>query len=264
MNAFDKLMAAVSAAIARGRPQTKRQNRKSRPLPAPLPKRKIAKRLAMKARVVSARAGHTSRKAYNPPRAPDVERSELTESFAPGPISAPLYVPPVIATSTPCVVCGQSTLCGCAMVKPPDWVDGRVTERPARPAPVEAPVPSPIPAPVVALSTTARPGRGSCKAVDAATGRQCKLPAHPANPDQHRHERGPFHRLLQPGEVPVLRQALDEASQRAFNAEVYAGASHVRGESVPTSKRADQGELSATIRKHRKSANISESGDAHG
>lgn len=59
--------------------------------------------------------------------------------------------------------------------------------------------------------------RGSCKAIDAETGRQCRLPAHPHAPDQHRSERGPFHRLALPGQTKFTRrEALDaQASSRS-------------------------------------------------
>lgn len=62
---------------------------------------------------------------------------------------------------------------------------------------------------------TSVPGRarGSCKAVDAATGRQCKLPHHPEHPEQHRHERGMFHRVAAPGTTTFpLREALELAA----------------------------------------------------
>lgn len=69
-------------------------------------------------------------------------------------------------------------------------------------------VTTPTSAPVVAGRA-----RGSCKAVDAATGRQCKLPQHPEHPEQHRHERGMFHRVAAPGTTSFpLREALDLAA----------------------------------------------------
>lgn len=73
-----------------------------------------------------------------------------------------------------------------------------------------------LPLPVAIAPTAAAPtrGRGSCFAIDAGTGRQCRLPAHPEDPDRHRNERGPFFRVLQPGEVPKLREQLDEAGAR--------------------------------------------------
>lgn len=69
--------------------------------------------------------------------------------------------------------------------------------------PAETP---PLPPPVL------RPGfRGSCKAIDAATGRTCKLPAHPG--DVHSSERGRFTRCAAPGTTTFpLRQALDSAA----------------------------------------------------
>lgn len=259
MNAFDKLMAAVSAAIAKGRPQTKRQNRKS----PPLPKRARRATKASKAQYSKLqKAGvprNSARRAareleYRPPRGPDRDLSELTESFAPGPISAPLHVPPRLEPAQP------------VSVAAPDWVDGRVTERPARPVLVEVAVPTLVPAPVVRLSTTGRVARGSCKAIDAKTGRQCRLLAHPETPDAHRNERGPFTHVLQAGQVPVLRQTLDQVATASVNAEVYAGASHVRGERLPTGGQRDSqgGALSSTVAKYRKRAHAGElTSEAH-
>lgn len=55
--------------------------------------------------------------------------------------------------------------------------------------------------------------RGSCTAVDANNGRRCKLPHHPEHPEQHRHERGMFHRVAEPGTTSFpLREALDRAA----------------------------------------------------
>lgn len=70
------------------------------------------------------------------------------------------------------------------------------------------PVTPPVPPAVVA------PGfRGSCKALCATTGRQCRLPAHPKEPDRHRNERGPFFRTAAPGTTSFpLRQALFDAA----------------------------------------------------
>lgn len=71
------------------------------------------------------------------------------------------------------------------------------------------PLPS---APKLGLDATATGSwKGSCKAVDAATGRACKLPAHPG--EVHRSERGPFVRVAAPGATSFpLRQALEHAA----------------------------------------------------
>lgn len=50
--------------------------------------------------------------------------------------------------------------------------------------------------------------RGSCKAVDAKTGRTCKLPAHAGA--EHAHERGRFHLVAAPGQA--VHRAIDEAA----------------------------------------------------
>lgn len=49
--------------------------------------------------------------------------------------------------------------------------------------------------------------RGSCKAIDADTGRQCRRLEHAD--EVHRSERGDFTRVLPPGGVPLLRTRLD-------------------------------------------------------
>ena len=72
----------------------------------------------------------------------------------------------------------------------------------------------PAPLPVTTPTSATGRARGSCKAVDAVTGRQCKLPHHPEHPEQHRHERGMFHRVAAPGTTSFpLREALDLAAQ---------------------------------------------------
>lgn len=85
----------------------------------------------------------------------------------------------------------------------------------------------PLPAAPAASSAAPARGRGSCFAIDAETGRQCRLPAHPEDPDRHRHERGPFFRLLQPGQAPRLHEQLDSAAMASTEArEVFAGHGH--------------------------------------
>lgn len=55
--------------------------------------------------------------------------------------------------------------------------------------------------------------RGSCKAIDADTGRRCRLPAHPG--EAHRHERGPFFRTADPTQTHFrAREQLDAAATR--------------------------------------------------
>lgn len=178
MNAFEKAMKAIAATIARGAPK-KRQPSK-------------------KARVVSAPARHTRPRAVQLP--PPISRAEVSVRPEPtppaptppeveGPISAPLWVPAVtpprpVPTSAPRAVQGPHR-----------------TERfVARPGP-QPPAPG-------------GSARGSCKAVDADSGRTCKLPAHPESPDAHRSERGPFIRVLQPGALPRLHQQLDAVATR--------------------------------------------------
>jgi TPP-dependent indolepyruvate ferredoxin oxidoreductase alpha subunit len=53
--------------------------------------------------------------------------------------------------------------------------------------------------------------RGSCKAIDADTGRRCRLPAHAG--EAHRHERGPFFRTAPPEQTHFrAREQLDAAA----------------------------------------------------
>lgn len=85
----------------------------------------------------------------------------------------------------------------------------------------------PLPAAPPAASSAPARGRGSCFAIDAETGRQCRLPAHPEDPDRHRHERGPFFRLLQPGQAPRLHEQLERVAMASTEArEVFAGHGH--------------------------------------
>lgn len=151
----------------------------------PAPKRKSAKQQAkaakgpdqQKPRVVSKRRRHTSakREAYNPPVThPDV--SALQQTFAPPP---DLFEPLKVAR--------------------PAWADAWERAHPSRDM-AEAPKVAPRPAQARTL--------GSCKAIDADTGRQCRLLTHDAE-TPHRSERGAFTHVLVPGGVPRLRQTLD-------------------------------------------------------
>lgn len=230
MNAFDRAMKAIEKLMARASP---------RPSPQPSPQRKSAKpglkrsrkKRSAKSRVVSAAPRHTRPEPYNPPRS-EPEFPELDEVLEPGPIT-PAYrgapekcskcdLDPELPENGGCqiyvcdrcgaLVCSQcsedgpdnAVLClPCSdppKLKPtrPSWADA--WER-ASNTPPEVPKVAPRPAQARTL--------GSCKAIDADTGRQCRLPAHPEEPERHRHERGPFFRTLTPGEVPLLRQRLD-------------------------------------------------------
>jgi hypothetical protein len=80
-------------------------------------------------------------------------------------------------------------------------------------ASIAAGLSAPPPAPL------AQGWRGSCKAICAETGRQCRLPAHPSEPDRHRHERGPFHRTAVPGQAFSFREQLDRAATRRIHRE---------------------------------------------
>jgi hypothetical protein len=111
----------------------------------------------------------------------------------------------------------------------------------------------PLPAPANSTPAPAARGRGSCWAIDADTGRQCRLPAHPEDPDRHGNERGPFFRVLGAGQVPRLHQQLDEASMAARNVEVFAGASHVKGEGAVGTGPTRRG-IVGTVERLRKSA----------
>lgn len=71
----------------------------------------------------------------------------------------------------------------------------------------------PLPAaPASSAPAPAARGRGSCWAIDAETGRQCRLPSHPEDPDRHRHERGAFFRTAVPGQSFTRRDLLDRAA----------------------------------------------------
>ncbi len=155
-------------------------------------------------------AAETGSQAVPPPPVPMAERRQRIAAghahrSAPEPARA-VSTRLTVATSAPAAPAGPRT----------------ITERPP-PLPPRPPraelefdlVKSlealPLPAAPAASSAPAR-GRGSCFAIDAETGRQCRLPAHPEDPDRHRHERGPFFRLLQPGQAPRLREMLDSAA----------------------------------------------------
>jgi len=75
-------------------------------------------------------------------------------------------------------------------------------------------LPLPPHAPELAPAVVSDSWRGSCKAICAETGRQCRMPAHPLEPDRHRHERGPFFRVAAPGQAFTRRDLLDQAATR--------------------------------------------------
>ena len=165
-----------------------------------------------------------SAQPFEPPRTePDITEA-LVETFAPaptppevpGPISAPLYVPPLTVE-----VSAEYDA-----FRVPDWVDGRSTVRP-RPPVDDAPPLQPnvnfsgltklrgggTPIEPASFSPTASSSttggsfnvRANCKAVDAKTGLVCKLGVHTG---EHGHERGRF-RLV--AAAPV-RRAVDDAA----------------------------------------------------
>jgi hypothetical protein len=68
-----------------------------------------------------------------------------------------------------------------------------------------------VPSRAAAAPPPRGPGRGSCTAVCADTGRQCRLPAHAG--DGHAHERGRFTRVAAPGQtIFPARAALEVAA----------------------------------------------------
>lgn len=98
---------------------------------------------------------------------------------------------------------------------------GKSKRQSAKPSPIAPPaklvsVGTGIDAPVVLEPPrpVLQPGwKGSCKAIDADTGRQCRLPAHPG--EAHRHERGPFFRAAPPEQTHFrAREQLDAAATR--------------------------------------------------
>lgn len=275
MNAFEKAMAAIEKAMGRGKParratkSVKKTATPSRPevrsgkpvVSAGRRGRTAGEPAAKQPGVTRVRALKREKVGHRPPRSaqPDVEQlvdAPLpTPPEAPGEITAPLYLPPIIDADH------QVERMGCVLmpipplpVARPSWANA--WERGAPPAP---------PAAVVTSSSTGRVPRGSCKAIDAKTGRQCRLLAHPETPDQHANERGAFHLVLQPGQVPTLHQVLDQAATSNPHVEVYNGASHVAGERLPTGGLRDSssGGLSKAITKARKSAHAGETTEAH-
>lgn len=90
---------------------------------------------------------------------------------------------------------------------PVEIIRERNREKPTNPIQAIAPRPLTLPPPAPLDLSGPLVARGSCKAIDAETGRQCRLPAHPHAPDQHRSERGPFHRLAAPGQTQFKRRA---------------------------------------------------------
>lgn len=80
-------------------------------------------------------------------------------------------------------------------------------------------LPLPPPTPELAPPVISRGWAGSCKAIDADSGRQCRMPAHPSDPDRHRHERGPFFRTATPGAAFTRRDQIDEHATRRFTTE---------------------------------------------
>lgn len=220
MSAVDKALRHIEALIAARRPQTKSKKEKSLIKVKGSRRAKPAKRarysktvIIKKPRVVSARAGHRSREAYNPPRSEPAITEALETTFAPaptppevpGPISAPLYEPPVTTQPSPAY----------DAFRVPDWVDGRTTECAQVPTFVDPPV-MPAQTPRRFLATGHMVSRGPCKAVDAETGRTCKLLVHPEDPDRHRSERGPFFRVALPGQTTfALQRTLDESATRS-------------------------------------------------
>ncbi len=196
MNAFEKAMKAIEAAMARGK--------------RPAPKNERVSHAERRKRIS---AGHKRRSA--PVEYSVEEQAEYAEAQAPaptppdveGPISAPLYAPPItppraltVPTSAP-------------SVSLPHWA-----------AAFERSGPPPA---TTAAAAPARAGRGSCKAIDADTGRTCKLLAHPENPDRHSSERGAFSRVLLPGSVPRLHLQLDAAA--THQADVDGPAANISG-----------------------------------
>ena len=85
-------------------------------------------------------------------------------------------------------------------------------------AQVVAALPLPPPTPDVPAPVLRTGWVGSCKAIDADTGRRCRLLAHPG--EAHRHERGPFFRTAAPGQSTfTVRAQLDAAATRRFTTE---------------------------------------------
>lgn len=76
---------------------------------------------------------------------------------------------------------------------------------------------------------------GSCKAVDAATGRRCRLPAHPE--PTHRHERGAFFRVASASQTTFpLREQLDRAALAQGAAAIETGRAPAKPVTTPTTK----------------------------
>jgi hypothetical protein len=226
VNAFERAIKAIEAAIARGRPAVKPPKPK-RQAPVEIQPRKAKVPMAERRRRI--KEGHARRNAPVEAPLPTPPPPALTPPEEQGPITPAFFVlepAAPVPTSAP------------VPLARPSWADA--FER-AGPKPASAP------------ATSSGRFRGSCKAVDADTGRTCKLLEHPEEPDRHRSERGPFFRVLPPNAKPRLHEVLDEAAQRSINDTTYAGASHVAGERLPTGTKRDSssGALSKVIKRTR-------------
>lgn len=197
MNAFDRAMKAIEKLIARGKPA----KRKKRTAPAPKkstpPTRRMKVSPAERSRRL--REGQLRR---NAPVDPLPVNASPTPPEEPGPITPVVFLPaPAHSESTQ----AAETLPPLPVSRP-HWADA-----------FERSGPRPVVTPEVSASTK---WSGTCGALDADCGRTCKLPAHPNDPDRHRHERGPFFRVALSGSAPFLqrRQMLDEAAVRSVPA----------------------------------------------
>ena len=173
-------------------------------------------------RVVSPTPRHTSPQAYNSPKVPRAERrvrQSLGQVFrnAPSFEEVQAIVDKTVVIPPPPKPAPVRTS---AQPKGPRSITERPPPLPPRPPRAELEVDLvkvlealPLPAAPPASSTPTR-GRGSCFAIDAETGRQCRLPAHPEAPDRHGHERGPFFRCAVPGQTFTRRDLLDHAATR--------------------------------------------------
>lgn len=232
-------------------PQTKSKKEKL------APKRPTKSRRLTNARPVKKRARKSNPRFVPPVTQPDV--SELEQTFAPAPTPPDVEGP--ISPAFPLIGEGFDAMHREQGIEPvkltrPAWADAWERAHPSG-TPPEAPKVAPAPAQAVS--------RGSCKAIDADTGRTCKLLA--GHDGAHATERGPFTRVLQPGAVPLLHQRLDTYATRREAPEMLQtrGAAQEKRESRARRKSAHAGDATSTgLTSIDRSLKSAEGGEAHG
>ncbi len=262
MTAVERALRHLEKLMARGKPAKRK---------TPAKKRQPAK----KARVVSRAARHTRPSAYSPPRhEPDVV--ELVEAFAPAPAPAPTPPAEPGPISPALYQPMEQVQVGDMVYSTSDQQPGRVfaISLPTWAAAFEAAQATAAqpPVPAAPVDPTPRVLRGSCKAVCAATGLKCRLPAHDmATP--HSNERGQFHRVAVPGQTHfAARATLEEFALRSPDVSTpYERRSDAQEQRAVRSRRSahagdvttEDGTHAQALAKHAQQ-NLAESGGTHG